>query len=476
MTQIRSLEVDTENIKSKQGELKNSMENELTTSIQALNNTLKEWITITEEMFDKNTEIIAELQQQHNRLDLNKRLIDEQSARLLNTTNTLTEVNNVFRNEIIAELQQHNNRLDLNKRLIDEQSARLLNTTNTLTEVNNEFRNEIIAELQQHNNRLDLNKRLIAEQSARLLNTTNTLTEVNNEFRNVDDKIITELQQHNNRLDLNKRLIAEQSARLLNTTNTLTEFNNEFRNADDSLSDKLINLEVQIAENNKVLSTVQDNYESLVIRSELVNQQVVKMVNQQNGVNDNTAASVEQLKNSLITLVSQRADKVVDDLRVEFNAQYEKAKIEQQSITTMAVESLRKEFKSLVYSELGYENIPGAGLFHIPNDAKPWSEAKRYCESKLGFLVELVNRELEVKVKNYVNTKYGISTFWLGARDHHTEGVFRWESSNQILAYTNWGTGEPNNYAKREDCAEFSSGIWNDLDCNESRRFICQSP
>ena len=430
MTQIRSLEVDTENIKSKQGELKNSMENELTTSIQALNNTLKEWITLTEEMFDKNTEIIAELQQQHNRLDLNKRLIDEQSARLLNTTNTLTEVNNVFRNEIIAELQQHNNRLDLNKRLIDEQSARLLNTTNTLTEVNNEFRNEIIAELQQHNNRLDLNKRLIAEQSARLLNTTNTLTEVNNEFRN----------------------------------------------ADDSLSDKLINLEVQIAENNKVLSTVQDNYESLVIRSELVNQQVVKMVNQQNGVNDNTAASVEQLKNSLITLVSQRADKVVDDLRVEFNAQYEKAKIEQQSITTMAVESLRKEFKSLVYSELGYENIPGAGLFHIPNDAKPWSEAKRYCESKLGFLVELVNRELEVKVKNYVNTKYGISTFWLGARDHHTEGVFRWESSNQILAYTNWGRGEPNNYAKREDCAEFSSGIWNDLDCNESRRFICQSP
>ena len=90
MTQIRSLEVDTENIKSQQGELKNSMENELTTSIQALNNTLKEWITLTEETLDKNKEIIAELQQHNNRLDLNKRLIDEQSALLLNTTNTLT--------------------------------------------------------------------------------------------------------------------------------------------------------------------------------------------------------------------------------------------------------------------------------------------------------------------------------------------------------------------------------------------------
>ena len=69
-----------------------------------------------------------------------------------------------------------------------------------------------------------------------------------------------------------------------------------------------------------------------------------------------------------------------------------------------------------------------------------------------------------------------MSTFWLGARDHHTEGVFKWESRNQRLndLYTNWGRGEPNNHANKEDCAEFSSGIWNDLDCSESRRFICQ--
>ena len=344
MTQIRSLEVETENIKRKQDELKNSVENELATSLQALNNTLKEWITLTEEKFDKNNEINAELQEQNNRLDLNKRLIDEQSARLLNTTSSLTEVSN------------------------------------------------------------------------------------------------------------------------------------EFRNVDDSLSDKLINLEVQFAQNNKVLSTVQDNYESLVIRSELVNQQVVKFVDQQTDVNGNTTASVEKLKESLIMLVSTRADKMVDDLRLAFNAQQKKAKSDQQNMTTTAVESLRKEVKSLVYATVGYESIPGAGQFHIPKDARTWIDAKSYCESKLGFLVEFVNRDLEEKVKNYVRTHYEISTFWLGARDHHTEGVFKWESRNQRLndLYTNWGRGEPNNHANKEDCAEFSSGIWNDLDCSESRRFICQ--
>ncbi|XP_023345272.1 C-type lectin 37Db [Eurytemora carolleeae] len=167
---------------------------------------------------------------------------------------------------------------------------------------------------------------------------------------------------------------------------------------------------------------------------------------------------------------------MVDDLRLEFTTQHEQAKSDQQNITTMTVESLRKEVKSLIYLTVGYEKIPGAGQFLIPTDSRTWIDAKRYCESKLGFLVEFVNRELEETVKNYVKTNYEISTFWLGARDHQTEGVFKWESTNQTLdeLYTNWGEGEPNNHDDREDCAEFSSFAWNDMDCSESRRFICQ--
>ena len=50
-----------------------------------------------------------------------------------------------------------------------------------------------------------------------------------------------------------------------------------------------------------------------------------------------------------------------------------------------------------------------------------------------------------------------------------------WQTPEQKdVAYTNWISGEPNNYASGEDCAFMrSDGKWNDMPCREQKTFVC---
>jgi hypothetical protein len=42
------------------------------------------------------------------------------------------------------------------------------------------------------------------------------------------------------------------------------------------------------------------------------------------------------------------------------------------------------------------------------------------------------------------------------------------------LPFSDWHTGEPNDYGGNEDCVEYSNGGWNDNSCaREKRKFIC---
>jgi len=45
---------------------------------------------------------------------------------------------------------------------------------------------------------------------------------------------------------------------------------------------------------------------------------------------------------------------------------------------------------------------------------------------------------------------------WIGLSDRVTENLFQWDDSIPVL-YTNWATGEPNNYKNHnEDC----TAVW----------------
>ncbi len=60
------------------------------------------------------------------------------------------------------------------------------------------------------------------------------------------------------------------------------------------------------------------------------------------------------------------------------------------------------------------------------------------------------------------------NTAWIGASDAAVEGVWRWMNgpeNGQVLAYTNWAGGEPNNCCggENETVINWGLGAWNDI-------------
>ena len=70
--------------------------------------------------------------------------------------------------------------------------------------------------------------------------------------------------------------------------------------------------------------------------------------------------------------------------------------------------------------------------------------------------------------------------YWLGLSDLREEGTWEWMTSNEVISasgYTNWGSGQPDNWHGNEDCAFYyhSQLRWVDAPCNKNDfRYICE--
>ena len=92
------------------------------------------------------------------------------------------------------------------------------------------------------------------------------------------------------------------------------------------------------------------------------------------------------------------------------------------------------------------------------------------CWAQGGYLAELTSREEELAVNEVISHE---DHFWLGLNDVAQEGGahgsgdsfrlntlaivpasgrFMWAESHQVLEYSNWNSGEPNNFFGIEDC------------------------
>ena len=67
---------------------------------------------------------------------------------------------------------------------------------------------------------------------------------------------------------------------------------------------------------------------------------------------------------------------------------------------------------------------------------------------------------------------------WVGGSDSASEGDWVFLDGGSVT-YTNWYSGEPNNYGGNQDCMDFnyngSPGSWNDTGCSSTRKAIYYS-
>eukprot|EP00093_Oithona_nana_P001588 01588.XXX_2719_2197_1 [CDS] Oithona nana genome sequencing. len=101
------------------------------------------------------------------------------------------------------------------------------------------------------------------------------------------------------------------------------------------------------------------------------------------------------------------------------------------------------------------------------------------CKKRQGKL-PMIKSIQEQSILNQIRKNFQMQTIWLGGTDFRHEGKHVWhdkEGSRVEDGYTNWNSGQPDNWQGKEDCMEMlSNGKWNDQKCSLSigRQVICE--
>jgi len=110
------------------------------------------------------------------------------------------------------------------------------------------------------------------------------------------------------------------------------------------------------------------------------------------------------------------------------------------------------------------------GCYRFHESPMTQSEAKKFCEEEQQVTARLVeidsaeeNRAIIAEMKRRNSQKIH---FWLGITDRHSEGHWVLESTGKSVVFTNWNSGQPDNWHSNENCAHIRwsccSGMWND--------------
>ncbi|KAM4704665.1 collectin-12 isoform 1-T1 [Rhinophrynus dorsalis] len=113
--------------------------------------------------------------------------------------------------------------------------------------------------------------------------------------------------------------------------------------------------------------------------------------------------------------------------------------------------------------------------YYFSTGQEIFDDAKLSCEEKGAILVVIENKEEQQFLKKQTSGK---GNFWIGLTDSDEENVWKWLDGT-TPNYTNWKTGQPDNWSHQlgpgEDCAGLIySGLWNDFHCQDNNHFICE--
>lgn len=132
----------------------------------------------------------------------------------------------------------------------------------------------------------------------------------------------------------------------------------------------------------------------------------------------------------------------------------------------------------------------GGHKYKFYDDSMSWEEAKAFCEEQGGHLVTITSADEQNAIYQYAKQFDVHSDIWIGISDAEVEGDWSHWITGEEVTFTNWGTGEPDNYQGIEQdygvmCMEHKSGSgyevqpgqWDDIAANgetASGYFICE--
>jgi len=132
------------------------------------------------------------------------------------------------------------------------------------------------------------------------------------------------------------------------------------------------------------------------------------------------------------------------------------------------------------FSVVQSDNLPqksityNGHIYSLYNENLTWKEAESVCETMGGHLATITSADEQQVISNLLSG--GKRSFYLlGATDEVTEGTFKWVT-NEPFSYSNWNTGQPDNYNGNEDYLMAYNigtevGKWNDAN-NEHNLII----
>ncbi|KAG2463439.1 MBL1 protein, partial [Polypterus senegalus] len=114
----------------------------------------------------------------------------------------------------------------------------------------------------------------------------------------------------------------------------------------------------------------------------------------------------------------------------------------------------------------------GQKMFATKNDTLNFKEGVKLCKEANGEIAIPVSAGENNALWQLVKLTGGA---YLGVNDMKIEGQYEDFNTGNPVMFTNWRSGEPNDYGSREDCSEMKSdGTWNDIGCQWSLAIICQ--
>ena len=125
----------------------------------------------------------------------------------------------------------------------------------------------------------------------------------------------------------------------------------------------------------------------------------------------------------------------------------------------------------------------GCYLFQRSNST--WYEARRDCQQKGGYLVEIDSEEEQEAILKRIGIT-GLERdlgVWIGLTDIFHDGTWVWDHLGRPLDFSrNWAEGEPDNRNGLEHCAALNlnvGGSWSDVGCDsvmtEQYSSICEA-